>query len=331
MINIQSTDTKHGYPYSIKQLIASLRDYKHSDIMNDVEHISTKHTGFMPNCSRNNCIHLRRNQESKQELYGTNDWQDYPYIALLDRAHCVLKHRKSRHSLRKSTYAMKSINRYANYPIYSYGIEIKYESLSPIYTNLKSEITMNELFFITNEQFETTVQDAKAAKKEIGWIASNTSVEHGIEEGDEMGVEYIVAIKLYCNDSGLCTAFRRSYRSENGKKDSEEVIRKRHIENFYWLGRYLMTAIKFWGKSADSKDKQIYHGVDYRFLFNSFSTIFWTPTSTSIDYNVTSKFNGDGAGITLQLSPKFTDKGYAKYLPVAALSDHKDEMEYLVE
>ena len=64
--------------------------------------------------------------------------------------------------------------------------------------------------------------------------------------------------------------------------DSEDTIRRRHVDSFYWFGRFLECALVFYGKRAKRK-QTFYHGLNSKFLFDAFSAVFEIPLSTTDD------------------------------------------------
>ena len=107
--------------------------------------------------------------------------------------------------------------------------------------NLKLELTQNERCPLSNIEFDEELLEAKQQRNEFehneNWKASETNEAYGIKFGDCIGIEHVLCIRLYCNRSYLCKEFRRSYRPISNN-DTNATITKRHINNFYWMGRY---------------------------------------------------------------------------------------------
>ncbi len=135
------------------------------------------------------------------------------------------------------------------------------------------------------------IQTTKWKEEEsIKWSANYSDPMYGIKIGDTLGIENLLVLHLYCGNTGLCTSFRGSYRCIN---DNIEIARKYHNNNYYWFGRFIYASVRFFGKEPKI-DKIVYHGLDGQFLFNGFSAIFETPTSTTIDFNVAKNAFGSG-------------------------------------
>lgn len=288
---------------------------------------------------RNKCREIKY----KMKLFNTDNVDDFTYISMLDRAHCLLKHTGN---LRRDRRFMDSLNadvgksKMKRIPTYSTGVFMQYHSLSPRYPNLKAELTQNAVYQIRDDQFYSTLKSAKlllygdenGVKNLSKLKATKTDKRYCIVKDEQIRIEMIVAIKFYCNYDALCTKFRASLRT-TGSRDSSQTI-KYHISNFYWLGRFIYSAIEFFGTSPKKNQKtKFYHGLSQKFKFDQFSTVFEIPTSTTWDYNVLGTFTNNGEGIVLQLSPKFKNEGnYFKYLDLDAegSSDFVAERELLV-
>ena len=334
--SVQIQGSADTYPVSIRVFVAALPDYDEVRLANDIRHLTKQHSKSTMKCKHaSECAHLIRctrdrskskNWSTKRALFATHDKADINAISLLDRAHCVLKHR---HQLTDISVPPSNSGRSdVEYMSYSHGFIIKYHQESPKYKNLEAELTKNNAYAISSEQFVSTLAAAKRVLADHSthiakeWRATKTSKENGIRKGDKIYVEHILCLMLYCNHSALCTAFRSSFRQGNEPET-------RHIGIFYWFGLHLGNALDFWGERAVGLDK-FYHGLQHPFLFDSFSHPFSTPLSTTLDFNVTQKFNNGGSGITLELRPDY-NTGSACYLDVSTLSDYAHEKERLVE
>eukprot|EP01083_Nonionella_stella_P250094 864124_1 len=122
--------------------------------------------------------------------------------------------------------------------------------------------------------------------------------------------------------------FRESYRASE-HDDNNQNIRSYHINNFYWMGRFIYTAIQFFGEKP-SNHNSFYHGLKKQFLFTEFSTIFETPTSTTTDAEIARIKFAQENGVVLTLKPKFkNDLNNSKYLDVSTISGYGKENERL--
>merc|ERR1712062_247383 len=191
---------------------------------------------------------------------------------------------------------------------------------------------MNTVCPLSKEQVDELMEKAKELrannKRMGGWKAMRSSPENGVRKGDGMFIEFIICLRIYCSFSNFCTKFRSSFRKLK-YDDTEDTIRERHIDNFYWFGRYLECALMLYGRKP--KRKQIfYHGLDGQFLFDSFSAVFEIPLSTTNDTTVAQRFTED-SGVILCFSLKFKlSQNTSYYLSISGsgLSDY-NETEYL--
>eukprot|EP01084_Bolivina_argentea_P249777 418288_1 len=335
-------NTNHKYPYTMKSFLSSLSDYTPVKLLNDMEHIidhqfAHQHT-ICPNGS--DCIHLKRamrdrNTDSckilslKKELFNCDIIEDFIYISMLDRAHSILMH--SPEIKANTIQLLKQDVKYTEIPIYSTGVYMEYHTLKPLYANLKDEVTQNRMYKITDTQFQTEIQSAKLfmVSENIAnnWRANKSDKRYGIKIDEKMHIEHILCVSLYCNHSKLCEKFRQSYRKQQLHESNDTII-QRHCRNFYWYGRFLKTAIAFWGQTAKKKDI-FYHGLSRKFLFNELSTVYEIPTSTTDDISVAHPFSKD-FGIVLKLGPKWKNEiNSTKCLDVSKFSEFKHEKEKL--
>eukprot|EP01084_Bolivina_argentea_P150149 262214_1 len=336
--NLSDTDNK--YPHTMHEFLSSLHNYEPENLLADTYHIARhKPSGICVhgiNCKSFKRISRDRNEDEtkKQSTFNTNNPNDYIYISMLDSAHNVYYHSSDHLKRRKSLKALsEDVSNIAKWkeqmPIYSTGVYINYLQTTPLHRNLKDEVTINQL---TVKIFEYELQAAKIFMKAANitkqWTASRTDEKYGIHKGKPMQIEHILCIKLYCNHGDLCANFRESYRHVN-PKDTDSTVIKRHIQKYYWFGRFLLTAIVFYGEPLNKKNK-LYHGMSGKFKFDKFSSILETPTSTTYSYNSAANFIRDGVGIILQLSPRYKKEvSFSKCLDVESFSDFPEEKEIL--
>ena len=81
-------------------------------------------------------------------------------------------------------------------------------------------------------------------------------------------------------------------------------------------------------------NQKLYHGLDQKFLFDSFSAVFEIPVSTTDSKKSAENFTDDHAGVVLHLSPKYNHSNIdVHYLAVsnAGLNPFQNERELLVK
>ncbi len=340
--NIQ-TETK--YPHTMQTFLESLPDYGAIQLLNDTQHI-IRHKS-QPICKHEKCVSLQRatrDRSGKQQrglsekklLFRTDATNDFIYISMLDEVHVLLKHPKctinTMQALNKNVSDIKK--RQSKFPIFNTGVYIDHTKTSPLYPNLKQEMTKNKSFAMEIAEFELDLESAKLFMQtdniQNKWRASRTDEKHGIQIDQKIQIENVLCIKLYCNHSKLCTEFRASYYKKANYTDTKDMIVNRHCDNHYWFGRFLTNAIEFYGESPNSNTR-FYHGLSGKFIFNHFSAIFETPTSTTSDKTLASEFANDGVGIVLELAPKYNKEiSFSKCLQVSDFSHFTQEKEVLV-
>eukprot|EP01083_Nonionella_stella_P012289 34860_1 len=270
----------------------------------------------------NHCVHANRikrchemklSQREQQRLFNCDDQMDYEYILYLDKMHCALCHSNNSEK--------DVIRRYSKFAVYSTGVYIDHSSLSPLHAHLKDELIHNSVHWRDCLLKAQDILTSKWSEDTNKWKAKETNEIYGIRVNDPIQIEHILVIYLYTSNSTLCYCFRESYRAS--EYNCTRNIRSYHIDNFYWMGLFIFTAIQFFGVKP-ANEQEFYHGLKKQFLFTDFSTIFEPPTSTTTDRNVAqTKFAGDN-GIVLTLKPKFkNDLNNSKYL------DGKQEKERL--
>eukprot|EP01083_Nonionella_stella_P080814 222215_1 len=192
------------------------------------------------------------------------------------------------------------------YPVYGTGFSIQYHELEPRHSTLKEQILAHDISEQEWEKELKSLNNARAKIKHDG-RACLTDKRYGIQIDDKIHIENRISIAIYCDLSQLCKKFRKSYRKRSNQ-DTDETIKKRHIDAFYWLGRFIKSAIEFWGDAIEKPGKKhgsFYVGFDTRCVFNQLSDIYHIPTSTTYSIGVACLFARNDTGIILELGPKF--------------------------
>eukprot|EP01083_Nonionella_stella_P279631 951219_1 len=347
--------TQHIYDRNMQQFLHLFPAYSPLFFLNDVNHMIEHKLLNLARCEDGvQCIHLRRATRDrnakncktlslKKQFFNTNNQVDFVYISMLDRAHCLLYHseemKKSGKTMNKNTQlmqqdALKIQDQHMSSTVipYSTGVYMEYYTLKPLYQNLYDEIVGNPGCQIKEHQFfsELAVSQIflKTNNRVNAWRAWRTDSKYGIKVNEPMHIEHVLCIKFYCNYSNHCEKFRRSYRKMDVSDTKDDIIR-RHCNNYYWFGRFLTTAIEFWGH-IPSKSEKIFHGLTGKFVFDHFSTVYEIPTSTTCAITVAQNFSCGDAGIVLKLSPKYSDEvNNSRCLDVSALSEYEKERERL--
>eukprot|EP01083_Nonionella_stella_P165564 551065_1 len=339
--------TQHIYDRNMQQFLHLFPAYSPLFFLNDVNHMIEHKLLNLARCEDGvQCIHLRRATRDrnakncktlslKKQFFNTNNQVDFVYISMLDRAHCLLYHSDDIKNISKNTELFRQDVTKIEHIQYNTGVYMEYHTLKPLYQNLFDEIVGNHGCQISEDQFYGELESSKLFVESDNrvkntWRACRTDAKYGIKVNEAMHIEHVLCIKFYCNYSCHCENFRKTYRRIHVSDTKDDIIR-RHCNNHYWFGRFLTTAIVFWGQ-IPTKAEQIYHGLSGKFVFDHFSTVYEIPTSTTDDINVAQNFAESTAGIVLKLSPKYTDEvNQSRCLDVAAagLSDFEAEREKL--
>eukprot|EP01083_Nonionella_stella_P262008 891408_1 len=228
------------------------------------------------------------------------------------------------------------------YPVYGAGFAMQYHELEPHHATLKEQVLSHLGDYVDpgnvwKEQLgrvKPVIMHMRMSGSDKYGRACKTDQRYGIQVDEQMHIENIISIAIYCDLTRLCTAFRKSYRKLDNR-DTNETIKKRHIAGFYWMGRFIKSAIEFWGEIIEKPGKRhapFYVGLDIRCLFNRFSTMYQIPTSTTYSLEVAFIFaqQNDG-GIILELGPKFQPGIHAsKYIDPMWFSRFGGEKERLI-
>eukprot|EP01083_Nonionella_stella_P031853 87176_1 len=335
------------YSCSIRQFLSAF-DPKDSrlQLLEDFEHVLQHRASirakqpYIERCNHGeDCIHKIRiqksqdklSQQQQQQLFHSDDWMDYEYILYLDKIHCTFCHSNESFEHGKEKHI---IRRYSHFAVYSTGVYIDHSSHSPLHVNLKEELIHNSVYTMTEPAWDYSLQQAqgilstKWQKDDAKWRAKVTNEIYGIRIGDRIQIEHILAVYLYTSNSSLCSKFRESYRSSEYDNNNQN-IRSYHINNFYWMGRFIYTGIQFFGQKPATRDR-FYHGLKQQFLFTEFSVTIEPPTSTTKDRDIAQRIFAGDNGTVLTLKPKFKYQlNNSKYLDVSAISNYGKEEERL--
>ena len=365
---------------SMTNLVEGLQDLSLIALINMFEHISTKHRDpqtfdhFIDNigpCSGGvQCSPLSQDR-GRRFMSGTHKDTQRPKhmrdeermdvverhtLSFFRKWHSFLFHPKFENNAGASSLIgaeeneNKETESGSKYIDYRFGVWIDYTVNTPFFDSMKEEMMENEIYSMTADQWQTTLMKALThldSDKIRKYTAKQTDEKYGIVEGQDIGIENVVAILIYCNYTDLQSRFSETFRGMQDD-DTDEMIVKRHCHNFYWLGRYdsvmcflknarlstskinsfraLFVAIHFYGDRMSPKTV-VWHGVSHRMLFENFATFFECPTSTSIERLVAQGFSGSD-GVILKLKSKFKNS-CSVMLDVSAFSNYPAESERL--
>ena len=161
----------------------------------------------------------------------------------------------------------KYITDSTNLTKYGFGIDHYYPSLRPIYSCIKHELIKNKLHQISIKIFNDLLVKAVnlyATKKDDNSLkCSHYKQEYNIVRNEHIAVRHILALAVYTDMSGFCSAFRSTYRKTR-ESMTEIDVTKNHRE-FYFFGKALFEAIQFYGEEM-KEDMEVLHGI-YSFVF----------------------------------------------------------------
>ena len=205
----------------------------------------------------------------------------------------------------------------SDYIEYGFGEWIDYTTQKPSFESMRDEMLRNEIHTMTMDEWTNNLMqslthwESDKVKVDGKYRAIRTDPRYGIVEGQDIGIENVVAILIYCNFDDLQREFSRTFRSME-EDDTEDVIVERHCRNYYWLGRALFVAIHFYGERM-KPSTAVWHGISCKMVFENFATLYFdTPTSTSTSRAVSQGFSGPN-GITLKLKSKFKELRTAEF------------------
>eukprot|EP01084_Bolivina_argentea_P134146 236682_1 len=198
--------------------------------------------------------------------------------------------------------------------------------VNPKYETLKTELTKNKLYKLTDEQYYETYNKAQFWNKAVMVKAKNIGNKNkllNIKPGEQWTVNHIIALMVYCNFTYLQFKFKQHCRPYDN--ESMESFRERNSEIGHW-SRYLMECGLIYGDKMNATDT-LYTGLTCKLLFNSLNANFYCPLSTTPQLIVAQKFckTNNGMIIKLQRANETTMNFNVSYL-----SDFPTEDERLI-
>eukprot|EP01084_Bolivina_argentea_P224230 379221_1 len=208
---------------------------------------------------------------------------------------------------------------------YGFGSFIYYNLLKPQYTCFKDEM----LNHVTIHEWNSTYEDAKELMKSNQAKKLESKKEQRIQIGD------MLAIKFYTDLDQAQRAFRQSFRKADINDKDQDVI-ARHIDKYFFWGKWLNHAITSFGDKIDNEKISYYHGLSGKFTFSSLGGDFNIPISVTTEFIVAQRFAADYGnknGIIMQLKCQWNYKSKwnrSKALCVEWISTHSSEKEVLL-
>ena len=276
-------DLHHGHIDSMSGLIENLRSISLIELENMFEHISTVHrTPAMfehfiegiGHCSDGDYCDIEQRNRGRIPFKRSNialddaplDAVEQHTLSFFAKWHSFLFHPafednltdftssdKARIAKTSNTILANLSRRFSRrYFDYRFGVWIDYTAHSPSFESMREEMVGNETYPMTLGQWQNTLMnalthlDSDKIKVEKRYIAERADEQYGIEVGQQIGIENIVAILIYCNYTNLQARFSETFRKIQDD-DTDEMIVERHCHNYYWFGRcVLSTFAVFW-------------------------------------------------------------------------------------
>eukprot|EP01083_Nonionella_stella_P055402 146159_1 len=139
-----------------------------------------------------------------------------------------------------------------------------------------------------------------------------------------ISVSHVFTLMLYCNFTDLQRNYKKHGCREANKDETIAEFIKRNREIGHWF-KLLSEAIECYGTEVEH-GQIFYTGIDIPVAFDTYTPRFMCPFSTTVDWNIASRFSG-GKGIILQLEPQ--PSSFDMCFNVEWLSNYKEERERL--
>eukprot|EP01084_Bolivina_argentea_P113517 202281_1 len=128
-------------------------------------------------------------------------------------------------------------------------------------------------------------------------VRDKTAIYYDMKYGDQLKINHLISLMIYCNYEVLQFKFTETYRLLN--MESLKSMQQRH-RNFYFLGKCLRECVECFGmikRQFDGKGKfpviNVYHGVNKEFNFSSLFAYIKAPFSTTLEYFVAANFSAN--------------------------------------
>eukprot|EP01083_Nonionella_stella_P015844 44347_1 len=209
---------------------------------------------------------------------------------------------------------------YDEYDIKNDAAELNIEKryIAAKYTDLKEEITTNDIATLTIQQYQNEYRKAEIHFKTLHNRTKfrDIGIYRETESDNYMSLECILSLMIYCNYDVLQYEFSKTYREENGANHS----------NFYFLAKYMKHAFSKYHASSDYTNVgTFYHGISEKLVFPAYVDVqIHSPLSTSSSLEVAINFTDNNEGLVISFG---LINGGA--LGLSWLSNYPNEHEYL--
>ena len=161
-------------------------------------------------------------------------------------------------------------------------------------------------------------------------ITANTRYapkHYGIDDDSELRTDNLIALILYTDFTTLSSKFTASFRKISTFETLDSV--KTRNRNYWWLSKILRETVELYGECRfiDGLCGPFYCGMSYLMTVPSFAIRLCSPTSTSKQIQVATKFSGD-SGVIIQFNtPEKDGFEYLKAFDCSFISRFKEEDE----
>eukprot|EP01084_Bolivina_argentea_P165773 287929_1 len=181
------------------------------------------------------------------------------------------------------------------------------------------EYGLSETYF--NMELQRSKSQSKSQyAKQFKSVCNND--HHGMRFGyHQIGVEHIMTIRLYCNNSKLCTDFRQSFYAGNDIQ---------HYRQWYWFGRFLHETVQFLGKEF-TVNRPVYIGLNRRVLLPSMIVNWCLPVSCTDELDIATDFATKYSehGVILELTNLWNNVKLPRYHRAEWISMYNHEKELI--
>eukprot|EP01084_Bolivina_argentea_P196604 337025_1 len=207
--------------------------------------------------------------------------------------------------------------------------------VNPKYNSFKQEMIQNELCHINIVGWNHTTQKAQlkhntnycrkitasAVYSGLGNIQPNSF--HYILNNEQIALNHLIAIMIYCNYSLVSFKFSETFRPIYDEETQKQIVSRHSC--YYYFSRYLHESVGAFCNFTTCRNVfEFYHGINKQMIFDSMSCIMYQPFSTTSSYHVAISFSNPG-GMILEVRPS----GATCYFNCSWLSDFSYENEML--
>lgn len=229
--------------------------------------------------------------------------------------------------------------------IYKKNHYTKRDYVAPKYKSLKEEICNNDIYKLSEFQYDILFERAKMISKSSkgqriiappfeDW---EDQYEFGIKKGTKINEEQIMSLLLFMNYTELRHHLVSTFtklEDSNHKKESDRKFKLRH-QQFVNFSMKLTEAVLVFGQKMDSFDI-FYHNMDIQMIFNKNKLLFFGPTSVTSKLEIAQQYqyHEDMKGLILVLADWYNnsdvdgnDDNGARYFNSSWMSDFVNEQE----